>query len=83
MVLYKTTVLKLTIKTPEQYQSCRSGIFHVDFEHTYEYNFLVTLLLTLNKLQLSNAATLERTLFKNPPTFLTLLFLFPFFLFVL
>ena len=40
---------KLTIKTPEQRQTSEvSGMFIVNFE-TISYNFLVFLLLTLNK----------------------------------
>ena len=39
--------LKLTIKTPERHQWCRSGVFIVDFEHI-SYLVLVFLLLTLN-----------------------------------
>ena len=39
---------KLTIKTLEQRQRCRSGVFIVNFEHI-SHLFLVFLLLTLNK----------------------------------
>ena len=40
--------LKLTIKTPEQPQRCRSGVFIINLEHI-SHPFLVYLLLTLNK----------------------------------
>ena len=44
---------KLTIKTPEQRQWRRSGVFNVNFEHISHF-FLVFLLLTSNKYMLAN-----------------------------
>ena len=41
------TCSKLTIKTPERRQWCRSGLFIVNFEHI-SHLVLVLLLLTLN-----------------------------------
>ena len=46
------TCLKLTIKTTEQCQWCRSGIFIVNFEHVSQH-FLVLLLLTFSKQMLA------------------------------
>ena len=43
---------KLTIKTPEQRQWCRSGIFIINFAHI-SYLFLMFLLLNLNKQMLA------------------------------
>ena len=39
---------KLTIKTPERHQWCRSGVFFVNFEHI-SHLVLVFLLLTLSR----------------------------------
>ena len=40
---------KLTIKTPEQYQWCRSGVFSVNFEHISYHALVFLLLLTLRR----------------------------------
>ena len=43
---------KLTMKTPERLQNCRSGVFIVNFEHI-SHLFLLFLFLTLNKYMLA------------------------------